>query len=166
MRDCGEYLNQCLRIFKHSPHGIRLRSSRRRPGARSGRAAWPSPPRARCSRGRPHGNDGCRSARRERGATHHAFLKATLTGRQALVGTITPRVQRFDARGVGHGRFERARIDDRSEAGHVTETERRGQTSLDGADLQRLAQPDHVVVAHGASDQRSQGRHWPESCRT
>lgn len=83
----------------------------------------------------------------ERGATHHA-LKATLTGRQALVGTITPRVQRLDARGVGHGRFERARIDDRSEAGHVTETERRGQTSLDGADLQRLAQPDHVVVAH------------------
>ena len=26
----------------------------------------------------------------ERGATHHAFLKATLAGRQALVGAITP----------------------------------------------------------------------------
>ena len=30
----------------------------------------------------------------------------------------------------------------------MAETERRGQARLDGADLQRLAQPDHVVVSH------------------
>lgn len=72
----------------------------------------------------------------ERGATHHhAFLEATLAGSQTIVGAITPCVQRFDARGVGHCRFECARIDDRRKAGHVAETERRGQA------LPRMSRP-------------------------
>ena len=96
----------------------------------------------------------------ERGATHHAFLKVTLAGSQAGVGTLTPSFQCGLTIGLGHGRLEGTRMDQSHEAGNMSEAERGGQTGLDRAtsglatelvlttaDAQGLPNPDHVVVA-------------------
>ena len=83
----------------------------------------------------------------ERRATHHAFLKVTLAGSQTGVRTLAPGVQRVLTRGVCHGRLEGTRVHDRGETAHVAEAERGGEAGLDAADVQRLGEPHHVVVA-------------------
>lgn len=104
-----------------------------RPGARSGRAAWPSPPRARRSPAAVLVEAAVVDRLVERGATHHAFLKVTLAGSQAGVGTLTPSFQCGLTIGLGHGRLEGTRMDQSHEAGNMSEAERGGQTGLDRA---------------------------------
>lgn len=88
----------------------------------------------------------------ERGATHHAFLKVTLAGSQAGVGTLTPSFQCGLTIGLGHGRLEGTRMDQSHEAGNMSEAERGGQTGLDRATsgLATRTRPHHRRCA-GAS---------------